>query len=88
MLFFLPWEPLHLNLLNGVILIVIGLNSGLFYVFWSQGSQKVDGIMASLSTAAMPVATVILAWIILGERLTAMEFAGMSLVIFSIALYA
>ena len=43
------------------IVFILGLSSGLFYVFWYQGCQKVDGVMASLSTAVMPVATVILA---------------------------
>jgi drug/metabolite transporter (DMT)-like permease len=71
-----------------LILLTLGLSSGLFYVFWFIGSQRVDGIMASLSTATMPVATVILAWLILNEQLTLMEFIGMSVVILSIVLYA
>jgi len=56
-------------------------------VFWFLGTQHVDGIMASLSTAIMPIATVVLAWIILGEELNSLELAGMGLVIFSIILY-
>lgn len=87
-IFVVDWASFNIGLLNGFILLIIGLSSGLFYVFWFMGSQRVDGIMASLSTAIMPVATVILAWIILGEQLTGPEFAGMGLVMLSIVLYA
>lgn len=87
-LFFVAWDPVGISMVNWLILLVIGLSSGLFYVFWFMGAQQVDGIMASLSTAIMPIATVILAWIILGEGLTAPQLAGMGLVLFSIVLYA
>jgi drug/metabolite transporter (DMT)-like permease len=87
-LFFIPWEPTHITLATWAILFVIGLSSGLFYVFWFVGAKHVDGIMASLSTAIMPIATVLLAWIVLGEGLTLLELAGMGLVLFSIVLYA
>lgn len=82
------WNNLHINFENGLILFILGLSSGLFYVFWFFGSQRVDGIMASLSTAVMPVITVIFAWLFLGELLTLWQLAGMGLVIFSIAIYA
>ena len=87
-LFFIDWTPSAIHLSSWLILLTLGLSSGLFYVFWFIGSQRVDGIMASLSTATMPVATVILAWLILNEQLTLMEFIGMSVVILSIVLYA
>jgi drug/metabolite transporter (DMT)-like permease len=87
-LFFVHWEPANIQLLTWFILIIIGLSSGLFYVFWFIGAQHVDGVMASLSTAIMPLSTVILAWMILGESLSALELAGMGLVLFSILLYA
>lgn len=87
-LFLVPWEPTHISMVTWVILFIIGLSSGLFYVFWFIGAKHVDGIMASLSTAIMPIATVILAWIVLGEGLTLWELAGMGLVLFSIVLYA
>jgi drug/metabolite transporter (DMT)-like permease len=70
------------------ILILLGLTSGLFYVFWMLGSLRVDGLMTSLSTAIMPVATVVLARILLHEQLTLGQGIGMGLVIFSIVLYA
>lgn len=86
-LFFVSWEPNNITLVTWFILFIIGLSSGLFYVFWFTGAQHVDGIMASLSTAIMPIATVILAWVVLGEGLTSFELAGMGLVLFSIILY-
>ena len=82
------WNFLSMSLLNYLLLIIISLSSGFFYVFWFLGLQRVDGILSSLSTAIMPVATVILAWGILGERLTSLELVGMSLVIFSVYFYA
>ncbi|CEK10999.1 DMT family transporter [Legionella hackeliae] len=78
----------HLDLSAWWILFLLGLSSGLFYVFWYFGCQLVDGIMASLSTAVMPLATVILAWIILGEQLTVWQCVGMGLVLLSIVIYA
>ncbi|KTD11330.1 DMT family transporter [Legionella jamestowniensis] len=71
-----------------LILFILGLSSGLFYVFWYFGYQLVDSIMASLSTAIMPVATVLLAWAILNEQLTALQCTGMGLVLLSIVIYA
>ena len=70
------------------ILLILGLSSGLFYVFWYFGCQRVDGIMTSLSTAVMPVATVILAGVILGDELTKGQLVGMLLVIISVVIYA
>ena len=87
-IFLMYWDPSLITALSWFILFIIGLSSGLFYVFWFLGAQRVDGVMASLSTAVMPVVTVILAWVILGEQLTRIEFVGMMLVISSIVLYA
>lgn len=81
-------NPITLSTSTWLFLIILGLSSGLFYVFWYFGAQYVDGTMASLSTAFMPVATVILAWLILGEQLSHLEGLGMGLVILSIAVYA
>lgn len=85
---FSTWSGLTTSFLDWLILIVLGLSSGLFYVFWNFGCQKVDGVMASLSTAVMPLATVLIAWALLGERLTLGQSIGMGMVILSIAVYA
>jgi drug/metabolite transporter (DMT)-like permease len=78
----------HIQIFDWFILISLGLTSGLFYVFWYFGCQKVDGVMTSLSTAVMPLATVIIAWLALGEQLSLAQAIGMSMVILSIAIYA
>lgn len=85
---FSSWEGLTIQRIDWLILIILGLSSGLFYVFWNFGCQKVDGVMASLSTAVMPLATVLIAWVLLGERLTPGQAIGMGMVILSIAVYA
>ncbi|MDF1828136.1 MAG: DMT family transporter [Legionellaceae bacterium] len=84
-------SPLHISGIspqNWIILVLSACSSGLFYIFWLYGSKHVDGMMASLSTAIMPVVTVLLAWIILKENLSMIECAGMALVILSIMAYA
>lgn len=87
-IFFIPWQPANIPVMDWFILYTLGLTSGLFYVFWFFGCKHVDGIMASLSTAVMPVATVIIAWLLLGEHLTILQSAGMGLVLISIVAYA
>lgn len=79
----LPWHPL-----TALLLLILGLSSGLFYVFWYFGSRRVDATLASLSTATMPMATALIAWAALGERLSLLQLTGMGLVIFSIFMYA
>ncbi|MCE0722909.1 MULTISPECIES: DMT family transporter [Legionella] len=85
---FSTWKSLTIPPLDWLILIILGLSSGLFYVFWSFGCQRVDGVMTSLSTAVMPLATVLIAWMLLGEHLTPGQAIGMGMVILSIAVYA
>ncbi len=71
-----------------LILIIISISSGLFYVFWYMGANRVDAVMASLSTAVMPIATVTIAWLALREVITLTQMIGMVLVISSIVVYA
>lgn len=87
-IFFSSTNPLLLTSFDWQILFLLGLSSGLFYVFWYFGCQHVDGTMSSLSTAVMPLATVVLAFIILGEQLSLSQALGMGLIILSIAIYA
>jgi drug/metabolite transporter (DMT)-like permease len=70
-----------------ILLLILGLSSGLFYVFWYFGCKNVEGMVASLSTALMPIVTVLLAWLFLGEGLTLMQLLGMGIVISSIIHY-
>lgn len=82
------WDPTTLGLNHWSIMIILGISAGLFYVFWLFGSQKVDGMMASLSTAIMPIATVIFAWVWLQDALNLQETIGLLLVLLSIVIYA
>ncbi len=68
-------------------LLVLGLSSGLFYVFWYYGCEHIEGMMASLSTAIMPVTTVLFAWLFLGEHFTLIQALGMGIIISSILSY-
>ncbi len=87
MLFMVNVHQLHFSFLDWIVLITVGISSGLFYVFWYLGANKVDAIMASLSTAAMPIATVFIAWFALGEVVGLWQLAGMGLVIAAILAY-
>lgn len=88
MLFFLPPHNGHISWDAWLIVFILGLSSGLFYVFWYFGCQRVDGIMASLSTAVMPIATVVFAGVLLNEQLTIGQFIGMSMVMIAVVVYA
>ncbi len=79
---------LNLNEHQWHLLILLGFNTGMFYVLWYYSAQWVDSVMTSLTTAVMPIVTVLFAWALLGEHLNLGECLGMSLVLFSIVLYA
>lgn len=87
-LFFVRSSFPIISLHNWVVLFILGLSSALFYVFWFMGCQRLDTMLTSLSTAAMPIATVIIAWMVLGERLSMVQATGMGFVIFSVLVYA
>lgn len=87
-LLFNSWSGINISFFVWILLIILSLSSGFFYVFWYFGYKQVDGVTASLSTAIMPVATVIIAWLFLGEQLTTLQSVGMAMVILSIAIYA
>lgn len=80
-------DNVSFNVGHWTILFILGFSSGLFYVFWYFGCQKVDGITASLSTAIMPVTTVLFAWIMLGEYLDLTQMIGLFTVLVSIIFY-
>lgn len=85
---FAPLNIGHLDLITYLTLFILGLSSGIFYYFWFIGYQLVDITLASLSTAIMPVSTVLLAYLFLGEQLTSWQGLGMFMVMFSIYIYA
>lgn len=80
--------PAHMPLESLGVLMVIGTASALFYVFWCIGCTRVSGATAGLFTAAMPIATLIIAWLFLHEGISILQFFGMLLVIVSIVFNA
>ncbi len=86
--YYLDWKLLNSPVFDWMILTIVGISSGLFYVFWYVGSSKVDAIMGALSTAIMPIGTVFIAWLTLGEKIGLTQFIGVLLVIMSILAYA
>lgn len=87
-LFFMPLTLPALTDLQILVILAVGLSSALFYVFWALGSVKVDAAMGSLSTALMPICTVVIAAICLDEMINLSQGLGMLLVIGSILFYA
>lgn len=71
-----------------ILIVIVGITSAFFFILWQKGILYVDAAYSALSTAFMPISTVILAWIILGEGLSVYKLVGMILVILSIVNYA
>jgi drug/metabolite transporter (DMT)-like permease len=84
MFLLIHWNLSTTPLTSWIILLILGLSTGLFYVSWLKGAQWVDGTTASLFTALMPIATLALAWLILGESLGTIECFAIVLIICSI----
>lgn len=78
---------LHISDLQWFVLILLSIVTAFFYIFWYLGSRKVDGMTASLSTTLMPIATVIVAWLTLGEFINVIQLIGMGCVMASIVAY-
>lgn len=91
---FLPlaiWQLSHINNIHFtpwilLVILVSGSASGLFYLLWYLGSKNVPASLASFFIAAMPISTIIIAWIFLDESLGLMQFIGMLFIIGSIGL--
>lgn len=84
----MDWSTLNLSLTDIMVLLAISLGSGLFYVFWSLGIKKISPAAASLSTALMPIATVVIAALFLQEQITLLQCLGMVFIIVSIVICA
>lgn len=78
--------PTHMTTPVALLLLTVGGASAVFYVFWALGSRTVTGSVAGLFTAIMPVSTIVIAWIFLGESISALQMIGMGLVVLSILL--
>ena len=73
-----------IGLHNGLILLIVGMTSGLFYIFWFLGSNQISGIMSGLMTVVLPIATVLISWLFLGEKFLPSQIGGATLVLISI----
>jgi drug/metabolite transporter (DMT)-like permease len=71
------WTPAAVLALAGVAL----FSSVLAYIFWNRGVERVGANVAGLFVHLMPVFGVILAWLILDERLAPFHIAGILLIL-------
>jgi drug/metabolite transporter (DMT)-like permease len=67
---------------------VVLLSSGLCWVLWTHALHSLPAGAAGMGTLAVPVVGVTAAWIQLGERPTAIEAAGMALIVTALAALA
>lgn len=66
------------------LVVITGVASAFFYVFWLKGCKTVDASTAGIFTAFMPIGTLLIASIFLGETVSITQVLGMLLVLFSI----
>lgn len=76
----------HIDASSLEILFLSGVASTIFYSSWSMGIKKISASKAGLLTALNPLMTVILAAIILHEKINGLQMTGMIVVISSIIL--
>ncbi|MEO8306057.1 MAG: DMT family transporter [Betaproteobacteria bacterium] len=75
------------TLVNVVAILSVALfSSVLAYIFWNYGVAKVGASVAGLFVHLMPAFGVLLAWIVLGERLAPFHIAGIALILSGIAI--
>jgi drug/metabolite transporter (DMT)-like permease len=67
---------------------VVLLSSGLCYVLWTYALHTLPAGAAGMGTLAVPVIGVAAAWVHLGERPSAVEAAGMALIVTALAALA
>ncbi len=63
------------------VIAIIGMASALFFSFWSKGCKNVSGANCALMTATMPISTIIIAMIFLGESLMWVQWLGVTCII-------
>ena len=75
-------QPMHWTVESGVALAGIALfSSVLAYIFWNRGVEQVGANVAGLFVHLMPVFGVVLAWVVLDERLAPFHVAGIALIL-------
>jgi len=67
-------------------LFAVGLfSSVLAYIFWNRGVEEVGAPVAGLFVHLMPVFGIVLAWLVLDERLHAFHLIGIALILTGIS---
>ena len=73
---------LHWTWGNFAALLAVSLfSSVLAYIFWNRGVAEVGANVAGLFVHLMPVFGIVLAWLVLGERLLPFHVAGIALIL-------
>lgn len=73
----IDWSPTLFGCLAYSVLLATAVAWGL----WAIVVKRLPTAVSSLSSLAIPVVSVLLAWVVLGERPTAMEGCGMALIL-------
>ena len=81
----------HLNIhsfKNDFAFSMVSLSSGLFFLFCALGCRNISRTSAAMMTALMPIATLVLARMFLGETISNLQFVGMLFIITAILVFA
>lgn len=88
-LLFLPSTPMpdafHLGAVVSVLYLGFGVTLGAYWLY-NVGISRIPAGQASVFINLVPVITVFLGWLILGERLTPMQYAASGVVLFAVFL--
>jgi drug/metabolite transporter (DMT)-like permease len=80
-------RPMVWTWANGGALFAVGLfSSVLAYIFWNRGVEQVGAPVAGLFVHLMPVFGIVLAWLVLDEKLAPYHLAGIALILTGIAI--
>ncbi|QIW09868.1 DMT family transporter [Francisella sp. LA112445] len=84
-MFFTHYDTLqNLTSLQYWIILLLGIVSGLFYLFWTKGSEFLEASTTGMMTALMPIFTLIISWLFLNETINLIQTLAMLLIIISI----
>jgi drug/metabolite transporter (DMT)-like permease len=73
-----------INVYRLLLILIYSLSGSIFFIAWYRGLKKINAGTAALFTAIMPISTIILSLIFLGERINAFQITGTIIILFSI----
>jgi drug/metabolite transporter (DMT)-like permease len=76
----LPNIPVNVLLLIGIQ----GLSLSIYYIFWLKGCEVASVSVVSLSSALMPIMTVMMAAVFLNEHLSSIQYVGIFIILATI----